>query len=300
MSVYKWLHVKVINEYTEVKIIIKHSLAQLDDLPDELLTIILKNLDNDQVLYSLIGVNKWLNTFVHDSVFTSHLTLMRRFFNDSIYPLSDTILDRFYFAILPSIHHKIQWLNVESLSMEHVLFCTDYPNLCKLGLCNHEIERAKHLFTNGNVLTDLFKNQILPLIIRICNNKNQASTKDENTIICTNIFTVFTNLQYLNFDSSSIYSEYISFDISPPIFISSTLLELHVHVLHFNDCRYLLDGRVNQLGVFRVKSSWIRRSSRLTINNTESLPNMKCSSLYCDTDTVVYDELIVPHFYIEC
>ncbi|CAF3958679.1 unnamed protein product, partial [Rotaria sp. Silwood1] len=199
------------------------------------------NLDNDQVLYSLIGVNKWLNTFVHDSVFTSHLTLMRRFFNDSIYPLSDTILDRFYFAILPSIHHKIQWLNVESLSMEHVLFCTDYPNLCKLGLCNHEIERAKHLFTNGNVLTDLFKNQILPLII-----------------------------------------------------------QLHVHVLHFNDCRYLLDGRVNQLGVFRVKSSWIRRSSRLTINNTESLPNMKCFSLYCDTDTLVYDELIVPHFYIEC
>ncbi|CAF3810328.1 unnamed protein product [Rotaria sp. Silwood1] len=65
----------------------------------------------------------------------------------------------------------------------------------------------------------------------------------------------------------------------------------HVHVVHFNDCLYLLDGR--------VKSSWIRRSSRLTINNTESLPNMKCFSLYCDTDTVVYDELIVPHFYIE-
>ncbi|CAF1635289.1 unnamed protein product [Rotaria sp. Silwood1] len=182
--------------------------------------------------------------------------------------------------MLPSIHHKIQWLNVESLSME---------------------QRAKHLFTNGNVLSDLFKNQILSLIIRICNNKNQlTSTKDENTIIFTNIFTVFTNLQYLNFDSSSIYSQYISFDISPPIFISSTLLEQHVHVVHFNDCLYLLDGRVNQLRVFRVKSSWIRRSSRLTINNTESLPNMKCSSLYCDTDTVVYDELIVPHFYIEC
>ncbi|CAF4963582.1 unnamed protein product, partial [Rotaria sp. Silwood1] len=142
-----------------------------------------------------------------------------------------------------------------------------------------------------NVLTDLFKNQILPLIIRICNNKNQTSTKEENTIIFTNIFTVFTNLQYLNFDSSSIYSQYISLDISPPIFISSTLLEQHVHVVHFNDCLYLLDGR--------VKSSWIRRSSRLTINNTESLPNMKCFSLYCDTDTVVYDELIVPHFYIE-
>ncbi|CAF4699128.1 unnamed protein product [Rotaria sp. Silwood1] len=140
-----------------------------------------------------MGVNKRLNTFVHDSIFTSHLTLMKCFPDDSMYPLSDTILDRFL-QILPKIYHKIQWLNVESSSME----------------------------------------------------------------------------------------------------------QLHVHVLHFNDCRYLLDGRVNQLGVFRVKSSWIRRSSRLTINNTESLPNMKCFSLYCDTDTLVYDELIVPHFYIEC
>ncbi|CAF3073790.1 unnamed protein product [Rotaria sp. Silwood2] len=26
----------------------------------------------------------------------------------------------------------------------------------------------------------------------------------------------------------------------------------------------------------------------------ENLPNLKCFSLYCDTDTVVYDELIVP------
>jgi hypothetical protein len=41
----------------------KRSLVQLNDLPDEILMIILKKLDNDQVLYSLIGVNKRLNTF---------------------------------------------------------------------------------------------------------------------------------------------------------------------------------------------------------------------------------------------
>ncbi len=130
-----------------VKIIMAHSLVQLNDLPDEILMIIFKNLDNDEILYSLIGVNKRLNTFVHDSAFTSHLTLMRRFSNNSIDPLSDTILDRFFLQILPSIHHKIQWLDVESSSMERIL-STNYPNLYGLGLYNLEIEKAKYLFTS--------------------------------------------------------------------------------------------------------------------------------------------------------
>ncbi|CAF5159199.1 unnamed protein product, partial [Rotaria magnacalcarata] len=63
---------------------------------------------------------------------------------------------------------------------------------------------------------------------------------------------------------------------------------------HFNDCLYLLDGRFNQLRILHINIAWIRRSSRVTINNTKSLPNLKCFSLYCDTDTSCYDELIVP------
>jgi hypothetical protein len=132
---------------TDEKIIMVHSLVQLDDLPDEVLMIILKKLDNDQVLYSLMGVNKRLNTFVHDSIFTSHLTLMKRSANDSISPLSERILCRFYSQILPEIHHKIQWLNVESSSMERIL-SANYPNLHGLGLYNLEIETTTHLFTS--------------------------------------------------------------------------------------------------------------------------------------------------------
>ncbi|CAF4241491.1 unnamed protein product [Rotaria magnacalcarata] len=277
----------------DMEIIMEHSLVQLDGLPDEILMIIFKTLDNYDVLYSLINVNKRLNIFVHDSIFTSNLTLMRCSFNDSKHPLSDTLLEQFYVRILPKIHHKIQWLNIESSSMERILLCTNYPNLYGLGLYNLEIERAKHLFTNGNVLIDLFKNQILSLVIRIYNN-NRISANHDNAIIFTNIVTVFANLQCLNFDSSSIYSQRLSFDISSPTFISSTLLELHVDVERFNDCLYLLDGRFNQLRILHINSAWIRRSSRVTINNTESLPNLKCFSLYCDTDTSCYDELIVP------
>ncbi|CAF3686122.1 unnamed protein product [Rotaria socialis] len=126
----------------------KHSLIQLNDLPDEILMIILKKLDNDEVFYSLIGVNKRLNTLVHDTIFTSHLTLLKYFSDDSINPLSDTILDRFYSQILPAIRHQIQWLDVESSSMERILLSTNYANLYRLGLYNLEIERAKHLFTS--------------------------------------------------------------------------------------------------------------------------------------------------------
>ncbi|CAF4778917.1 unnamed protein product, partial [Rotaria sp. Silwood2] len=146
------------------------------------------------------------------------------------------------------------------------------------------------------ILNDLFKNQILSLIIHISKNKkNQTSTKYDNiTIIFTNIFSIFTNLQELKFDSNSIYPRYLSFDISPRIFISSTLLKLHVNVTHFYDLIYLLDGRFNQLQLLHVTTFSIQRSSLRTINNMENLPNLKYFLLYCKTDTVYYDELILP------
>lgn len=125
-----------------------------------------------------------------------------------------------------------------------------------------------YLCLDKTILTNLFKNQISSLTIRIRKNNEQILTKYENAIIFTDIFTMFTNLQYLNFKPSSSYSQRLSFDISLPSFISSTLLELHVNVQHFDDCLYLLDGRSNQLRVLHVNTSWIRRSSRLTINNT--------------------------------
>jgi len=125
-----------------------------------------------------------------------------------------------------------------------------------------------YLCLDETVLTDLFKNQISSLAICIRKNKKQIITRAENTIIFTDIFTMFTNLQYLNFKPSSNCLQELSFDISPPIFISSTLLELHVNVKHFDDCLYLLDGRFTQLRVLHVNTSFIRRSSCLTINKT--------------------------------
>ncbi|CAF3432885.1 unnamed protein product, partial [Rotaria sp. Silwood2] len=125
----------------------ENSCIQLDELPDEILMIIFKKLCSIDILYSLLGVNKRLNKIVYDYVFTSCVTLTIRSTNDLYYPLNNPMRDRFCLQILPKIHDKIKWINVESSSMERILLSTNYPNLNGLGLYDLEIEIAEHLFT---------------------------------------------------------------------------------------------------------------------------------------------------------
>lgn len=107
----------------------EYSSIDLNDLLDEILLIILKKLHNIEVLYSLVGVNKRLSRIVNDSIFTSYLTLMSSSSNDILCQFTNTILDRFCVEILPSIHLKIKYLNLESSSMRRILLSTDYPYL---------------------------------------------------------------------------------------------------------------------------------------------------------------------------
>ncbi|CAF2541770.1 unnamed protein product [Rotaria sp. Silwood2] len=93
----------------------ENSFFQLNDLPDEILMIIFKKLTIVVVLYSLTHVNKRFNKIVHDISFTHTLALYRSGTNDYIAPLPDEILDRFCLFILPKIHHKIKWLNLEPI-----------------------------------------------------------------------------------------------------------------------------------------------------------------------------------------
>jgi len=114
----------------------KDLLVQLDDLPDEILMYIFKKLYNDEVLYSLMGVNQRFNRIVHDTIFTRNLCLLEYCpYDDSTFPLSDPILDRFYSKILPEIGHKIESLYLEGTSIERILHATNYPNLNNLGFC---------------------------------------------------------------------------------------------------------------------------------------------------------------------
>ncbi|CAF1443805.1 unnamed protein product, partial [Rotaria sordida] len=57
------------------------------------------------------------------------------------------MLNRFCLQILPEIHDKIKWFNLESSSMKHILCARNYPNLYALGLYNIDEESVRCLFT---------------------------------------------------------------------------------------------------------------------------------------------------------
>jgi len=121
---------------------------QLDDLPDEILTHIFKKLYNAEVLYSLMGVNQRLNRIVHDTIFTRDLCLLEYCpVDDSTFPLSDPIIDRFCSKILPEIGHQIETLFLERTSIERVLRATNYSNLNNLGLCDIDNKLAMSFFS---------------------------------------------------------------------------------------------------------------------------------------------------------
>ncbi|CAF3082595.1 unnamed protein product [Rotaria sp. Silwood2] len=267
----------------------------LNDLPDEILMIIFKKLNNIDVLYSLHGVNQRLNKIVHDSIFTSCLTFVKWFshnFMDLI--SSDMMLNRFCLQILPEIHDKIKWLNLESSSMKHVLCATNYPNLYALGLYNIDEESVRCLFTSETLPSNVFKNQITILFITIDNNKETTLTVVN---ICDYILTVFTSLIYLSLYESS-YKNRLRLlfdDPPPPTFHSSTLQKLNIKIQCFDDCLYLLDGRFNQLNTLYVDLLSIQCPEE--IHNQSDLPNLKCFSLSCDYETNYYDELILPLLY---
>ena len=118
-------------------------------LPDEVFLMILKKLDNVEVLYSLMGINQRLDQIVSDRLFTTEITLMKQTTPlELTSPLPDPVLDRFCSKILPQIHDQIQCLRLETLSIERVLTAANsYSNLCQLDLFLMNMETNMYLFT---------------------------------------------------------------------------------------------------------------------------------------------------------
>jgi hypothetical protein len=118
------------------------------DLPSEILVIILKKLDNMDVLYSLFGLNNQrLDNIIQENTSTNTLNFVLTTLTDDILSISHPILDRFCMNILPRIHCNVKSLIVNSLSMECILFAGDYPNLSELKIFNFNVKIASRYFT---------------------------------------------------------------------------------------------------------------------------------------------------------
>jgi hypothetical protein len=128
------------------------SCVELNDLPDEILLMIFKKLNNLEVFYSFQGVNNRLNRIIYDPILTSHLNFLTWSSNKLINRFSSNIiLDRFCLQILPEICTKIKWLDLESSSMKNILRAANYPHLYGLGLYNVRKRTVRRLF-EGNVI----------------------------------------------------------------------------------------------------------------------------------------------------
>jgi hypothetical protein len=57
---------------------------------------------------------------------------------------------------MPQIYYKIKWLNVELVSMKHILLRRKYPTLSGIGLCNMDSNKALNLFHSKNFDDKLF------------------------------------------------------------------------------------------------------------------------------------------------
>ena len=111
-----------------------HRQAELNDLPDELLLIILKRLSPIERLYSFAGVSHRFDALVASPSNTSGLELYDEPEKTKIQPLSEARLDRFCSTILPRIQHNIEALALHSSSVERILSACPYPIIHKLSI----------------------------------------------------------------------------------------------------------------------------------------------------------------------
>jgi hypothetical protein len=114
--------------------------VHLLDLPDEILLIILKKLNNIDVLYSLLNINnERLDILSQEKVFSNTLNFVSIDNNSPI--------DRFCVDILPKIRDNVKYFILKPVLMERILLAADYPNLSNLKFLDFKKEIALHYFT---------------------------------------------------------------------------------------------------------------------------------------------------------
>ena len=135
-----------------------HRHLHLLDLPNEILFLIFKKLDNVDVLYSLLDINNQrLDILAHQQIFSTILNFVSTSdINDDISSIPNSMLDRFCVSILPRVHENVKSLIIEPMSMERILCAGAYPNLTELKVFNFNKEFvSRHLISKILMCNDL-------------------------------------------------------------------------------------------------------------------------------------------------
>jgi len=104
--------------------------ANILDLPDEILFIILQKLDMVHVLGSLVDVNSRFYRLALDSLYIHDLKMTMKSLHGETFSKDTQVLSRICQNILPHIHHQVHKLTVEQqYSMNEILAAGTYPQL---------------------------------------------------------------------------------------------------------------------------------------------------------------------------
>ncbi|CAF3645842.1 unnamed protein product [Rotaria socialis] len=136
------------------------------DLHTEVLLIILKKLENMDVLYSLFDVNNQrLDTIVQENTLANTLNFVLTTLTDDILSIYDPILHRFWMNMLPRIHCNVKSLTCNSFSMERILLAGDYSNLSELKIFSFNVKIASRYFSVKSPFRQFLQHQITDLIL---------------------------------------------------------------------------------------------------------------------------------------
>ncbi|CAF1127106.1 unnamed protein product [Adineta steineri] len=248
------------------------------------------------VLYSLVDVTQRFDQLIFDPFYIHNLdmtSMMMKSFYDCNYSIEDKVLDRICKNILPRIHYQINELIIEQNSIERVLHTINYPQLYSLSLMDFTEEVLLKYLTDNTTLRRLLDEQITCLKLDF-KYDTTLSISETSSIMFALILSLCKRLVKLNFYEFYERSRICTFEISSMNCTSSTLTELVINIETFDDCLYLLDGRLNCLSKLIINIQEIANTIGTIDNTVKKLPKLKQFSLMSYRRTACYDNLIIP------
>ncbi|CAF2757379.1 unnamed protein product [Rotaria sp. Silwood2] len=240
------------------------------------------------MLYSLVNVNQRFDRLVLNPFYIQHLDLTVKPLLSHNSLVNNQIFDRIRTQVLPQIHHKVNKFTVEPLSIGCILGTIDYSELNSLSLVNFQSETLLQYLTSDTILR-LLTDQITHLTVDIPYKISEIPGGNE-----LNMFALTLSISKCLIDLTFTERTKVSFSNLPSTScVSSTVTELKITVSTFDDCLYLLDGRLQHLSILIIHIIEISDSS-LNIDNTINLPKLKCLTLASYWYTYVYSNRIVP------
>ncbi|CAF1318138.1 unnamed protein product [Rotaria sordida] len=248
------------------------------------------------VLYSLVNINERFNRLTLDPFYIHNLDLtMKISWFDYISSQDNQVLNRICKTILPRIYHHVNKLTVEPYSIKHILRAVDYPRLHSLSLVNFQEETLLRYLTGDTILRHFLVDQITHLNVNIYYEIIPKLFREETSNIFSFLLSFCKHLVELTFNQylCDTTLEFSLYDVPLANCVSSTLTKLEIVVGYFDDCLYLLDGRLKCLSILIINVS-----SFLTllpnIDNTKKLPKLKHFSLTSTCLIDDYDDKIIP------